>query len=347
MWYLLLFVLRSIKQSEPMKQTVRIQTLLVFTFVCLLHTVSFSQVSVVSANGYAVNIDVRAISITPASNNCTWGYNYTVKLRYNISITGNNRPSSLYMLQGTVGCGATSSFFDLPNNGGAGTVNSANNWTSQTNCATVTTASLECNLINIQISGPGISSQTVSFSPSESPLAVKLVSFTAEQQSKRVKLNWTTASETDNSYFTIERSTDGAEWKEIKKVNGAGNSTNIINYESYDEAPVAGNVYYRLKQTDLDGQSSYSDIQLVKYVAAVNGITLYPVPNAGNTVNISGITDFKNHEMAVLNAAGSVVYTATLSKASVNLPALQPGMYIIRLKGKVSGETYNLRYIKI
>lgn len=330
-----------------MKQTLRTQTLLTFIFISLFYSVSFSQISVVSTTGYAVNIDVRPIAVNPASNNCTYGYNYTVKLRYNISITGNNRPSSLYTLQGTVGCGSTASFFDLPNNAGSGTVNSANAWTSLNNCGTVTVSSLDCDLITIQISGPGISNRFVTFYPSEAVLGVKLVSFAAEQQNSKVKLNWTTATETNNSFFTIERTTNGTDWNEIKKINGAGNSSSVINYEAYDESPVAGNAYYRLKQTDVDGQSSYSEVQLVKYVAAVNGITLYPVPNAGNTVNISGISDFKNNEMTVLNAAGNAVYSTTLSKASVSLPSLQPGMYVVRLKNKVSGETHNLRYIKI
>lgn len=323
------------------------KTLCTLVLICLIQAVSYSQISVVSTTGYAVNIDVAPIAINPSTNSCAYGYLYTVKMRYNISITGKNAPSSLYTLQGSVGCGNTASFFDLPNSSGSGSVNSVPNWSSLHNCATVTVASMECTQVSIEISGPGISYRVVTFTPSPAALSVKLVNFTAQQEKSRVKLGWTTATETDNNNFTIERSTDGAEWKDVKTVKGAGNSTSTINYEAYDDEPVAGNMYYRLKQTDFDGQKSYSDVQLVKYISLTKGVSLYPVPNAGNTVNITGITDYRNHDIALLNAAGNIIYTTTLTKAAIDLPALQPGVYFIRLKDKVSGETQNLRYIKI
>ena len=250
-----------------MKLTVpSIQNFLLIAVFCLMQTSTFSQISVASTTGYSVNIDVTPIAVNPASNSCDYGFNYTIKMRYNISITGNNAPSSLYTLQGTIGCGSTASFFDLPNGRGNGTVNSSNAWTSAKNCGTVTVSSLGCTTVNIQIEGPGISSRVVSFAAAQSALSIKLTSFTAVVEKSAVKLNWATATETNNEFFSIERSADGIEWKEVKRVAGAGNSEFTRNYESVDESPVAGNSYYRLKQTDFDGQKSYSDVQLVKFV---------------------------------------------------------------------------------
>jgi hypothetical protein len=331
-----------------MNKTLRpFRTLFFFYLLCVCHVKSFSQVSVVSTNGYAVNIDVRAQSIETSATSCTYGFNYRVNLRYSITITGNNIPSSLYTFQGTVGCGPTSSFFDLPNNGGSGTVLSSNAWNSASICNTATVNSMRCNTVTIEISGPGISYRTITFSAVAAPLAVKLISFTAIAERNSVKLNWTTASETNNDYFTIERSADGAQWQTVKKVNGAGNSNNILNYESYDEAPLEGTSYYRLKQTDFDGTTTYSNVQAVTFAPVAGVISIYPVPNTGNTINFKGIADYKNHELAVVNAGGAVVFNTVLVKASAELPALQPGLYIIRVKNKMTGEMQSLRYVKI
>jgi hypothetical protein len=325
-----------------------LKTVFIFILAMFSYCQSFSQISVASTNGYNVNISVVPVAIVPTSNSCTWGYNYNVILRYAITFTGNNIPSSLYTLQGTLGCSSASHFFDLPNNGGSGVVNSVSNqWTGATDCNVATVISKSCNTMNIQINGPGISNRTVSFTVSGTVLDVKLISFTAQLEKNNVKLNWMTATETDNDYFTIERSTDGSLWNEIKKVKGSGNSTSIVSYEAYDETPVAGTSYYRLKQTDFDGKASYSSTQSVKFTPASKSIAVFPVPNAGNMITLTGITDYKNQDFTVLNAGGSIVYTTTLSKASVELPVLQPGLYFIRLKDKMSGNTANLRYVKI
>lgn len=323
-----------------------IRTFVFFLFLSFCHVEANSQISVVSTNGYAVNIDVSPSAIQTSATSCTYGYSYTVQLKYNITLSGTNIPSSLYTLQGSVGCGAMSSFFDLPNGAGSGFTVSSNNYTSASNCATASVNSMKCNTIIIEISGPGISQRFVNF-PVSTPLSVKLISFTAAAESNRVKLNWATASETNNSYFTTERSADGAQWEAVNKVTGAGNSGNITTYQSYDESPLSGTSYYRLKQTDFDGASAYSSVQAVTYTPSAKTISLYPVPNTGNTITIKGLTDYKNHELAVINASGAVLFNTTMSKASVELPALQPGMYIILLKDKLSGEAQSLRYVKI
>ena len=95
-------------------------------------------------------------------------------------------------------------------------------------------------------------------------LPISLTRFEAELREDRVFLVWTTASEIDNDYFTIERSSDGETFEELKRKRGAGNSTSVLNYSLYDESPLKGYSYYRLKQTDYDGKYSYSNIVKVK-----------------------------------------------------------------------------------
>lgn len=332
-----------------MKQTVLVSLLLSSIFALLPSTPSFSQISVQSTKGYSVNISVEPVEIVIKGNDnkCTWGYNYDLKLDYTITFSGTNIPKKLYTLQGTVSNNSVSHFFSLPLKAGQGTVTSKSSvWRSESDCATATVATMGLKMINIEIEGDGISARTVS-SPMVFILPVKLVSFSAEQDQQKVKLKWATATETNNDFFTIERSVNQSQWVEIKKVKGAGNSNDIRHYQTYDESPANGTCHYRLKQTDLDGTTTYSEIRTIRNITAGKSISLYPIPNTGNTINITGISDYKNHELALLNAAGNMIFATTLSTSSVELPSLTTGVYFIRLKDKLSGEATNLRYIKM
>lgn len=318
-------------------------------FACFFTTTSlFSQTTIVSNNGYTVFISVQPKAIIPLSSTCANGYNYNVKLDYTISFSGNNIPASLYTLQGTLGCGTSSHFFDLPNNGGTGTVNSQSRvWNPNRDCATATTATLSCGTVNIEIEGPGISRRTVSFTISNSPLPITLIDFTAVSTNGKVKLNWSTATEINNDYFTIEKSIDGTNWKSVKNIDGAGNSSSLRNYETTDENPSVGVVYYRLKQTDIDGQFTYSTVRSVKNTGNAS-VDIYPVPNTGNTIFFRGLTETKNMTLSVRDAAGSSVFsTILINTNSVELPSLKSGLYIISLNNSLTNERINLRYIKM
>lgn len=103
----------------------------------------------------------------------------------------------------------------------------------------------------------------ISYSMSGSVLPVELTSFEAKEAKEGVQLNWTTASEINNSYFTVERSTDGKNFTAIGEVTGAGDSYESIDYQFMDtrvaelDSEIA---YYRLMQTDFDGRTNYSEV---------------------------------------------------------------------------------------
>lgn len=305
------------------------------------------QISVSSANGYSVNVIIQPNEIVPTSSSCQYGYNYNVKLNYIVSFSGTNIPSSLFTLQGYIGCGSATHFFSLPTSGGTGTLTTTSNvWRSQSDCATATVNSLGCNQVTLQIHGPGIGNRTVSFSVQTIPLPVRMVDFSAEAQKEKVKLQWSTATETNNLYFTAEKSADGIEWKAVKRINGAGNSSSLLNYLCYDENPINGTSYYRIKQTDIDGKATYSDIRQVKYTGSTS-ISVYPNPNDGNTISFKGISRPADVVMTVRDAAGSSVYSSTLSSNNAQLPVLKSGIYVISLVNKTNGEVNNLRYVKM
>ena len=96
-----------------------------------------------------------------------------------------------------------------------------------------------------------------------SVLPVNIISFTGRGSGNGVLLNWQTASEQNNDYFTIEKSTDGKDWRAIGTVQGAGNSSTEKNYSFTDESAVSQysilntQIYYRLKQTDFNGAYEY------------------------------------------------------------------------------------------
>ena len=95
---------------------------------------------------------------------------------------------------------------------------------------------------------------------SDNPLLTELIEFTANCNNKKVDLKWITASEERNDYFTIEKSPDGINFTYLKRIEGAGNSNQIIEYNYTDPEPFHFITYYSLKQTDFNGISIYSDI---------------------------------------------------------------------------------------
>ncbi len=99
-------------------------------------------------------------------------------------------------------------------------------------------------------------------------LPVSLTSFTGENSNKAVKLKWSTASELNNSHFEVLRSADGKEFESIARVQGHGTSKQVQHYAFADGNPLSGTAYYQLKQVDLDGKFSKSEIIAVTHKEA-------------------------------------------------------------------------------
>jgi hypothetical protein len=328
--------------------TRKLLTIFTVLFFSVINTPAlFAQATVTSSTGYTVQISLQTVSIVPSGNSCANGYNYNVMMHYVISFSGTNIPDSLYTLQGKIGCGDQTHHYDLPNVGGSGNVTSQSNpFNPNSDCATATPESLMCNIAGIEIEGPGIPLQNVFVPLSAGVLPIQLLSFNTEAQKDKVKISWATVSENNNDFFTIERSTDAATWSIVKTIKGAGNSSTLKNYSSFDEKPVVGTSYYRLKQTDLNGKFNYSDVKLVKYTSGDN-IFAFPVPNTGNTVNFKGIIQPKNIELTIYNISGAKVFTTTLQTNAVELPVLKAAVYVMTLTNKVSGDVTNIRYVKL
>jgi hypothetical protein len=118
-------------------------------------------------------------------------------------------------------------------------------------------------------------------------LPVELLYFEAAANEKNIELNWSTVSEINNDFFTVEKIIDGNATEFVSRVDGNGNSSEILVYSTIDRNPHGGTNYYHLKQTDFDGQFSYSDIISINYDNPVPQIRIFPNPIVGgNDINI-------------------------------------------------------------
>lgn len=321
-----------------------IHLLSTFLLLLLLPAPARAEAVVYSTTGYQVNISVVPISLVIHTNPCTWGYNYDVQMAYSISFTGNNPPSQMYTLQGTVGCGPSSMFFDLPNGPSSGIVTSTGNaWRGVSDCATATLASLGCTAINVQIHGPGISSRVVAIPYSHLPIT--LLSLEAQSTTAGMRVAWSTASEQDNAYFTVERSADAVTFSPVLQYPGAGNSSQVRHYATIDPDPLPGLSYYQLRQTDINGTSVVSHMVVAQARHRAGSFAVYPNPGVEPILGLPLEAVGKGIEVHSLN--GRLVYTGTMAEPSLHLPDLEPGTYLVTLVDPVGGALQQCRYVRL
>jgi len=149
-------------------------------------------------------------------------------------------------------------------------------------------------------------------------LPVELVEFKARatNAAHQVTLHWSTASEINNDYFTVERSEDGHQFKTIGTVKGFGNSKTVRNYQFVDNQPLYGTAYYQLKQTDFDGQYEY--FKPIAVELSIGEDKMLDIKNIGpnpfsNVVNVQYTTvRSATVEINIVNSSGQSVYSNSL-----------------------------------
>jgi hypothetical protein len=164
------------------------------------------------------------------------------------------------------------------------------------------------------------------------PLPVGLTAFTAVVQGPAaVRLAWATATESNSARFEVERSQDGILFAKVGAVAGAGTSTGARTYGLTDAALPTGarQLYYRLRQVDLDGTATYSPVRTVALTTATAGLSLYPNPTqAGAT--LAGAAP--GTQVQVFDALGRLVAVARAeADGTAQVPAgLPKGVYVVR-----------------
>ena len=177
------------------------------------------------------------------------------------------------------------------------------------------------------------------------PLPVELLEFTAYPQGNVVNVAWSTASETNNRSFIIERSEDGVNFSKIgNEVPGANNSSVYNFYKTIDASPIAGTTYYRLVQTDFNGKQEYFDPVAVSFNNELNAeaglFTVYPNPSSFEdlTIQVSSKLLFRNIQLRIIDFSGNVVFNEDAiilptqkTKLSAYLNGLNAGLYTLQL----------------
>lgn len=173
------------------------------------------------------------------------------------------------------------------------------------------------------------------------PLPIELLHFDAKAGSARtVDVTWTTATEIDNDYFIVEKSTNGASWSQLGTVPGAGNSTETIDYYLEDAQPVLGNNYYRLKQVDYNGTIKTSDIRLVIFNGH-GGIGIYPNP-ATNKFIVT-LENIEASELTFYDAMGKLVQLPIIASSKdaleFSVENIAEGIYYIKVDNGMESST--------
>jgi len=170
---------------------------------------------------------------------------------------------------------------------------------------------------------------------SGNPLPIQLIKFTAKSIDEYVRLDWSTATEINNNYFSVQRSVDLITFEEVARVSGAGNSSVILNYSFIDYYPHKTFSYYRLKQTDFDGNFTYSDILKVKD-RRIETFSIFPNPIGPlTTILLKEGTTSKNieGEFRLYNIFGQEIIKTTVSEqvTKVKTNNLISGIYFYKI----------------
>ncbi len=150
-------------------------------------------------------------------------------------------------------------------------------------------------------------------------------------------LSWQTHSETNHSHYEVERSSNAQNWFSISKVKADLSRSSSKTYEYLDIAPLLGRNYYRIKQVDLDGTISYSEIRSVHLNLEKDKLIVFPNPSTDRLIKIeyfskSNIID----QVHIYNQVGQTIYSKEVKAneidESINLSTFSPGLYFLSIR---------------
>jgi len=322
--------------------------LCVYSIFLIGSTILSAQCSIVSTDGYIVNIAVRADAVVPLASSLPCdkgtGYVYNLAVSYTISYSGSNLPTGLWTLRANTLCNAGKDdhiFYSMPTDVGTHTgtgLTTSNVARAIPDCATADIYNLDCSILQIRIQGPGIPDQIVNCGTPLVGLPIHLLNFNGEKLANANRLAWRTASEGGNSGFFVEKSSDAQHWQSLAFVPGTPNSNSKTDYDYTDPAPLAQINYYRLRLKDNDGETT-------TYIIAINN-----APNEATTevyaenrtgepairVKVAS-TSAAPLQVDVLGPDGQLVYTEAMPmndryvNESIKVPGLK-GIYFVVLR---------------
>lgn len=205
---------------------------------------------------------------------------------------------------------------------------------------------------NLSCFTPSGNDPVVTSGPGCVPLPVELAEFIAQPNDRQqVDVRWTTASEKNSATFVLERSGDGQSFRKVHAVAAAGTSNSPTRYALVDEQPLPNTSYYRLRQADFDGTTTYSPVRAVKLRNLNTALQVYPGLTAQQWVVSSSLpADMMPGAVQVLDMLGRLQKApctpndAYPGRWTLDLQAVPTGVYIVRLL--TSGGTFSQRIAK-
>ncbi len=177
-------------------------------------------------------------------------------------------------------------------------------------------------------------------------LPLKLIHFSAKKEQQKIRLDWTSAEEVLFSHFELERSAEGSQFSPIGRMEGKGQlQPGPAYYHYYDQHPMAGTNYYRLKMVDEDGSFTYSKIVSANGSPAVLGVDQLSLQDNLLKYRITA-SSVLNTDITIYDLQGKVVnrqqnrkVNAGVNHLSLNVSAFASGVYLIHVKAGESEVT--------
>lgn len=282
-------------------------------------------------------------------NNISWTYfcsltagTWSVTVN---NISGCTLPSPNQGVQASIFTGTTTALVNAGNS--PNPISPGGSWTS----GTITVNNGQCAYLMID----GFAGDACNYSVTLTNLSggcvvlpIEMLSFDAIDLESRIELRWTTASENNNDYFVVEKSTDGENFEFLDILDGAGNSTSLRNYTYSDVQPFAGTNFYRLRQIDYDGHSTVSGVaKIVREHSEFFEVSIYPNPTSGSQtpmVLLNGKSDEK-YSVHVTDMMGKTVFQQEITiqpgienKVELNAPLVE-GVYFIMVYDQFDNRT--------
>lgn len=216
----------------------------------------------------------------------------------------------------------------------------AQRWTGTQWAAPITPSAASSTSVTISVPLAQMVSSPWTLVNNSVKLPIELLDFSAILKNGAVEVSWSTASELNNDFFTIERTDNLEHFEKIIEVKGSGTTRVRSNYHANDDAPLPGRSFYRLKQTDFDGRSSYSDVREI-YNQQPFQVLIYPNPATDGvvTLEVKGGQALMSLPISLVTANGRSVFEAEYMldakgylKGAIDLKELPSGLYIIDIK---------------
>jgi len=183
------------------------------------------------------------------------------------------------------------------------------------------------------------------------PLPVEMLTFTGARMDKSVRLEWSTASETNNDYFTISRArSNGESFVEVGKIKGAGNSSTTRFYMLDDDQAPDAACYYQIVQTDMNGQVHGLRTIMVGPLDQFEVESVFPNP-ANNQLNVAISQEGDSYiQISIVDLVGKTVFktekqmTGRKNTLSLDIAELPAGMYMLMVNGKI--KSFQSKFVK-